>query len=387
MYSFTLLRSLHYIISLRARHPSTKIFISKFDLDAAYRQCHLSGSTATESLTIYNDTLLIVLRMTFGGAPCPSLWGYFSETITDVCNTLIQCSSWDFMAFSDETSSKIPNPISLPNNIPFAQAKAMAVDIPVNDLGKVDVFIDDNIAITPDLNCNTTRVIRAIPLAIHSIARPVVSTDDIPRVDIISANKLQAEGTFEEVKIVLGWHINTRSLLISLPRDKHQKWSQDINKMISSRRTILESTIGRLNHTAGFIPMLRHFLGSLRQALFRSATNKWTNFRLCEISDLHICLTMLDHAATGIPIHNIVFRKPTIFYRSDASEFGLGGYNLTSGLAWRYQLPVDLRPRTSLNSLEFLACVITIWVDIINNKIQQKIASSVRVTVLQLQVG
>jgi len=308
--------------------------------------------------------------MTFGGAPCPSLWGYFSETITDVCNTLIQCSSWDFMAFSDETSSKIPNPISLPNNIPFAQAKAMAVDIPVNDLGKVDVFIDDNIAITPDLNCNTTRVIRAIPLAIHSIARPVVSTDDIPRVDIISANKLQAEGTFEEVKIVLGWHINTRSLLISLPRDKHQKWSQDINKMISSRRTILESTIGRLNHTAGIIPMLRHFLGSLRQALFRSATNKWTNFRLCEISDLHICLTMLDHAATGIPIYNIVFRKPTIFYRSDASEFGMGGYNLTSGLAWHYQLPVDLRLRTSLNSLEFLACVITIWIDIINNKIQ-----------------
>lgn len=37
MYSFALLRMLHYIISIRQRHPSTKIFISKFDLDAAYR--------------------------------------------------------------------------------------------------------------------------------------------------------------------------------------------------------------------------------------------------------------------------------------------------------------------------------------------------------------
>jgi hypothetical protein len=43
------------------------------------------------------------------------------------------------------------------------------VKIPVNDLGKVDVFIDDNIAITPDIGDNTTRVIRAIPLAIHSM--------------------------------------------------------------------------------------------------------------------------------------------------------------------------------------------------------------------------
>jgi len=79
--------------------------------------------------------------------------------------------------------------------------------------------------------------------------------------------------------------------------------------MISSRRTtydVLESTIGRLNHTAWIIPMLHHFLGRLRQALFRSATNKWTNFRLCEISDLHICLTMLDHAATEISINNFL---------------------------------------------------------------------------------
>jgi len=301
----------------------------------------------------------MALRMTFGGAPCPSLWGHFSETITDVCNTLIQCSSWDFMSFVDETANKIPDPICLPLDVPFAQAKALAVDIPVNDLGKVDVFIDDNIAITPDLNFNTSRVIRALPLAIHSVARPVEPTDDIPRVDIISTKKLQAEGTFEEVKIVLGWQLNTRSLLISLPRDKHQKWSHDINKMISLRRSsyeLLESTIGRLNHTAGILPMLRHFLGRLRHALFRSSNHKWTNFRLCEISDLHICLTMLDHAATGISINNIVFRKPTTFYRSDASEFGLGGYNLISGLAWRFQLPVNL-------------CVITIGVDIINNKI------------------
>ena len=80
MYSFAMSRILHYIISIRSRHPSVKFFTSKFDLDSAYRRAHLSGSTALESLTIHEETLLIALQMTFGGSPCPSLWGYISET-------------------------------------------------------------------------------------------------------------------------------------------------------------------------------------------------------------------------------------------------------------------------------------------------------------------
>jgi hypothetical protein len=73
-------------------------------------------------------------------------------------------------------------------------------------------------------------------------------------------------------------------------------------------------------------------------------------------------------ASDGISINNIVYRKPTEIYRSDASEFGIGGYTIVSGEAWRFELPVDCRLRTSLNSLEFIACLITIWVEILNNK-------------------
>jgi hypothetical protein len=206
----------------------------------------------------------MALRMTFGGSPCPSMWGYTSETITDICNTLIQCSSWDYSTIYDKISDTIPQSICLSDDIPFAQSKELAVHLPMNDLGKVDVFIDDNIAVMLDLGQNTTRVIRAIPLGIHSLSRLVDLLGDLSRVDIISAKKLQAEGTFKEVKVVLGWVINIRSLLVSLPHDKHTKWSLDINKMIFSRETshdFLESTIGRLNHVAGIIPMFHHFLG------------------------------------------------------------------------------------------------------------------------------
>jgi hypothetical protein len=242
MYSFALFRILHYIISIRICYLRIKILISKFDLDSAYRRCHLSGKTASECLTVHEDTLLMALRMTFGGSPCP-------------------------------LSDSIPPPIYLPEDLFFKSAKDLSVNIPPNDVGKVDVYIDYNIVIIPDIGDNHLRAIRAI-------SRPVDTSDDLPRVDIISDKKLKAEGTFEEIKTVLGWVINTRSLLISLPTDKHLKWSEEIQKMINSKRAShsqLESTIGRLNHVAGIIPMFRHFLDCLRHALHRaSKVDKFT---------------------------------------------------------------------------------------------------------------
>ncbi|MFN9982770.1 MAG: hypothetical protein ACK53Y_22770, partial [bacterium] len=86
-YSYVMLRSIHYILSLRHRHPTTKIFICKFDIDAAYRRCTVSSRTAFESLTIFAGLLLVALRMTFGGAPCPSIWGVISEVTTDLGNS------------------------------------------------------------------------------------------------------------------------------------------------------------------------------------------------------------------------------------------------------------------------------------------------------------
>jgi hypothetical protein len=45
---------------------------------------------------------------------------------------------------------------------------------------------------------------------------------------------------------------------------------------------------------------------------------------------------------------------------------------LASGVAWRFEIPLNLRLRASLNSLEFIACVITIWVDILRNQISSE---------------
>ena len=372
LYSFALLRSIHYIVNLRLHHPNMKIFICKVDLDAAYRRCSLSSTTATECLTIYDGLLLMALRMTFGGAPCPSLWGVISETMADLGNSLLRNPFWDHTQLNDPITMDLEDPLPLDESVPFHPAAKISVPVPLDINGKIDIYIDDFIGIAPDVANTVSKVSQAIPLAIHSIARPINPSDPIPRKDIISTKKYKAEGRMEETKVVLGWLLNTRTLTISLPSDKHKRWVDELKLLISASKVsqkALESSLGRLNHVAGIYSSMRHFLGRLYNANYRASKNSWTRLSSNEIMDLHLLISSLDTVKDGLPMNNLTFRKPTHFYRSDASEFGLGGYNLISGQAWRFELPVDCRLRTSLNSLEFLACMITIWIDMLSNEI------------------
>jgi hypothetical protein len=50
----------------------------------------------------------------------------------------------------------------------------------------------------------------------------------------------------------------------------------------------------------------------------------------------------------------------------------MGGYNIISGLAWRFEIPIHLQLCATLNSLEFIACVITIWIDILHSEIKHE---------------
>ncbi len=107
-----------------------------------------------------------------------------------------------------------------PTDTPFTPALPLAVDIPIDDLGKGDIYIDDSIFVTPDIGNNVERVAKAVPLAINTVARPVHDLEPLPRKSIISQKKFLAKACFEENKIVLGWQLNTRSFIIHLPHKK-----------------------------------------------------------------------------------------------------------------------------------------------------------------------
>jgi hypothetical protein len=373
VYGFAFKRIIHYIIKLRNDNPTTKIYISKFDFDAAFRRCHLSAATSLESCTAHDNFLYLHLRLTFGGSPCPSIWNTIAEPITDIANRLITCPDWDHKLFHDPLLELIKNAKSLPDTHLYAKAKELAINIPPNNIGKIDIYIDDNISISLDKDENTLRTNTAMLTAIRAISRPIDSSEEIPRKDIISLKKFQAEGTPSETKTVLGWLLNTRSLRIYLPDHKYTAWKEDISAIITCEKvqeTSLEQMIGRLNHVACIMEMLRHFLGRLYKALYRAKKRGFTRLTPPEKEDLTIFQQFIQHAShKGISMNNLVYRKPTHTIRSDSSLFGLGGYNTITGEAWRIELPLDCRLRTSLNSLEFLAAMISIWIENYNNNI------------------
>ncbi len=67
----------------------------------------------------------------------------------------------------------------------------------------------------------------------------------------------------------------------------------------------------------------------------------------------------------------IAYPTPTHVYHSDWCPAGLGGYS-TEEFAWRYSIPQSLQFRASNNLLEFLAAIITLWIDILTNRLQSR---------------
>ncbi len=380
-YGGCLSRTLHYIVSLRLRHPNKRILGGKSDIKSAYRRITLNGETAVRCSMMCENFGLISLRLTFGGSPCSNEWCVFGELCTDLANDILHCSEWDPSTLYSPHQSELPPPSYLPDTIPFSSASELDVDIPHDDMGRIDDFIDDGIAIVPDIGNNKNRGVAAILLAIHTLCRPVDKNEHILREDCLSLDKLKEEGGMAEILTILGWTVNTRSLTIALPSKKYQIWSADINNILLRRKTsisTLETVIGRLNHTATACPLMRYYLNRLRHLLEswkKQQSPKKRELFLPKpiLLDLHLWHTsFLPKVHKGISLNLITYRRPSIICWSDACPIGLGGYN-HNGLAWQFEIPQKYRIRVQdkNNTLEFIASLITVWLTI-HHGLQEK---------------
>ena len=154
-YGHPLSRLIYYILWLRQQHPSKRILISKTDLDSAYRGAHANEQAVAKSLTwfCYQGCwiLLLLLRLTFGGTPGPSLFSIISESMTDLVNAILKCPDWDPSKTFSPLESMYPPVELLDRNIPFASTKPLSVEIPETSLAKSDVFLDDNLEVGLDI--------------------------------------------------------------------------------------------------------------------------------------------------------------------------------------------------------------------------------------------
>ena len=376
-YGFCIRRLINWALAARRKYPNRRILAAKIDYKSAYRRGILHYETALKTATqLPNDDLAIItLRLTFGGAPCPFEWGIMSETICDLANELLKCDDWEPRTLHASVQADIPPRECFNDDVPFATGRELIVDVDVDPRGYADVYIDDTTALGVDLpgTNNADRLEAAIPLAIEVAARPKDENEPIPREAMVAEDKLTAEGGLAETKVILGWHFNFRTLTKSLPEHKYIAWSGEINSMLDRGRTTkkaLESTIGRLGHVGFVIPWVFHFLSRLRTLLGRAQNRQTIALNEECKRDLVLMLKLLEKAKGGIDMNLLGFRSPDRIYYSDSCPAGLGGYS-DQGFAWRFRIPDDLQFRASNNLLEFLAAVITPWIDIIDGRLSR----------------
>jgi hypothetical protein len=357
IYGHCLRRILNQIVALRTSYPTDRILVAKYDIKQAFRRVHYHGADAVKCLSIFNDLAIVQLRMTFGGSNCPTTWCALSEIAADLANEILDATDWDDDELQWNFQNLVPNASLPPTTEPLEPAQPTLLLPEPRPWGAVDVYIDDLINVILDRPVYTTRGAKSVPLAIDTLARPYDSADSPTREHMIALSKLSAEGGFRPKQTVLGWDVDTDSLLISLPTDKYNAWRHDIQKLLHDGYTThddLESIVGCLNNTGTVIPMGRFFLGDLRRHINRKSS-KWKRIYFNEVEKdiLRLWLSLLKNANLGVNLNLLTYRVPTTITITDACPTGMGGVSIPSGRAWRHNFHQKLP--ISNNSLEFLA--------------------------------
>jgi hypothetical protein len=154
----------------------------------------------------------------------------------------------------------------------------------------------------------------------------------------------------------------------------------DIKKILQDRKATqeeIDTLLGRLNHAAGALPIVRYFLNRLRLSASNQTDSTGPQIPKRKIRwlskpalrDLQLFHDVfLQKINVGINLNLLTYRRPTHILFSDACPKGLGGCLLNTGKAWRWEMPSEFADSVQLknNLLEFLAAVITIWLELLD---------------------
>ena len=103
-------------------------------------------------------------------------------SICDLSIAIMQDAGWDPTLLYAPNGHLFPHPLFLDDSIPFAEGKDLIIDVPVDATGTADVYIDDTIYLTVDVEDtnNVQRLEQATLLAIHCAAREKHNDEPIP---------------------------------------------------------------------------------------------------------------------------------------------------------------------------------------------------------------
>ena len=95
----------------------------------------------------------------------------------------MQDAGWDPTLLCTTNGHLVPTPLFMDNSIPFAEEKDLIIDVPVDARGTADVYIDDTISLTVDVeDSNNVQCLEQTTLLdIHCSAQEKHNNEPIPR--------------------------------------------------------------------------------------------------------------------------------------------------------------------------------------------------------------
>ncbi len=135
----------------------------------------------------------------------------------------MKCKDWNPKGLQASVQLDILLQQYLDDDVPFASSRELIVDIPNDPRGYADVYINNTTGLIINLpqTINAERLEAAILLAIEVAARPNDANKPIPHMKMVAEDTLKEEGGLAETKVIMGWHFNFRTLIITLPKLKY----------------------------------------------------------------------------------------------------------------------------------------------------------------------
>ena len=255
----------------------------------------------------------------------------------------------------NKTSHLPPRPH--PIYIPCPKTRDPSLPTRSSAVGYVDVFVDDFIAICQG-HKNKSRIRNTLLHAVDAVFRPTDYYDNLTRREPVSIKKLrQGDCSWNTIKTVLGWIINTSSMTIELPPHRQERLGEILASIPSNQKRISikkwHKILGELRSMAIALPGARNMFSAMQNALtkapkHRVALKKGVHQALADFQWMYE-----DIAARPTRIAELVPLLPSALGYHDASGLGAGGvwyptpdldarFYPSQPLVWRLQWPADI---------------------------------------------
>ena len=225
----------------------------------------------------------------------------------------------------DEEADACPAAVQQPTRRPYNRRTRR------RPLRKVDVFVDDFIAMGQGSRKALSRVRRTLLHSLDEVLRPLDEDDDRFRKEPASVKKLQqGDAAWGTRKLILGWIIDTLAMTLELPHHRKLRLHTILDEIPRSQKRISvkkwQQVLGELRSMSIALPGSRGLFSLMQEALRHQADS-----RLRLTKEVHAALDDFRWLAKDLTtrptrLYEIVPQPdPELLGAQDASGIGMGG--------------------------------------------------------------